>query len=377
MQEKLLALSKEYPVLLIQGPRQSGKTTLCRMLFPNKPYVLLETPDIREQANEDPRGFMRQLPDGAVIDEIQRVPELLSYIQGIVDEKESNGMFILTGSSNILLMEAITQTLAGRVAIFSLLPLSIQETRNLTLLDSYEKRIIYGGYPRLLADRMDKDAFFENYIMTYVEKDVRSVLRIKDADRFRIFLSLCAERIGGLLDITALSRECGISTKTVSEWLSILEASFICFKLQPYYNNRTKRLVKTPKLFFYDTGLACALLGITSEARLQKDRMRGSLFENLVILEEVKRKCNSASSDKLYFYRTADGIEVDLVKEKGRTLYPIEIKCSETFSPAWTRGIDKFKSEYQEMSSAGTIVYAGEKSFAFKDFHIKSYLQES
>lgn len=372
--KKIIELSKEYPVILVQGPRQSGKTTVCRNLFPNKPYVLLENPDVRIRAIEDPRGFLAEFSDGAILDEVQRVPELISYIQGIVDERNSSGMFILTGSNNLLLMEAVSQTLAGRVAIFSLLPFSMKETLDMNSFDSMEKRILYGGYPRLIVDNMNKDAFFENYISTYVEKDVRQVLKIKDSDLFRRFVQLVAERIGSMIDISSLAGDCGISTKTANEWLSILETSFICFRLPPYFVNRTKRLVKTPKLYFYDTGLACALLGISDEKQLAKDRLKGSLFENLVILEFLKDKYNLVSSDRLYFYRTSDGIEVDLVKQEGRNLTPIEIKFSSTFFPEWVKGISKFKEEYSDESSNGIVIYSGKDSFSFKSIEVKNFL---
>lgn len=376
MSDRLLSIAKEYPVVLVQGPRQSGKTTLCKSLFSDKPYILLENPDILARVTEDPIGFLEQFPNGAVFDEVQQAPHLLSYIQGIVDRKNIPGMYILTGSNNLLLMQSVSQSLAGRIAIFSLLPFSLQEIKDIEKIKNTESRILFGGYPRLISTDMNRSAFYENYISTYVEKDVRTVLKIKEESLFRSFISLCAIRVGNILNITSLARDCGISVVTARQWLSVLETSYILFTLQPYYENRTKRLVKTPKLYFYDTGLACSLLGITDENQLSADKMRGALFENLIILESVKDKFNQLGTEKLFFYRTSDGIEVDLVKQKGRKLFPIEIKASKTFSPDWFKGINKFNSEYPE-SLGGTVIHEGKESFKFKNMKVQSYLDTS
>lgn len=373
IKDKLIRISAEYPVTLIQGPRQSGKTTLCKMLFPQKPYVLMETPDVRTRAENDPIGFLDEFPNGAIFDEIQRVPFLLSYIQGIVDRTNKPNMFVLTGSNNLLLMEAVSQTLAGRVAIFNLLPFSLKEAHSLYHTDTAEERILNGGYPRLLTGKMTLEPFFENYISTYVEKDVRTVLKVKDSELFRRFVVLCADRVGKLLEISELAKDCGISTKTVYEWLSILETSYICFQLKPYYVNKTKRLIKSSKLYFYDTGLACALLGINSIEQLKQDKAFGSLFENMIILEHMKRNFNQINSGKMYYYRTTDKIEVDLVIEEGRKLKPIEIKSTKTFKPDWSKGIGVFKSEYQN-SESGEIYYAGKDSLTYKEIKVVNYL---
>lgn len=373
IQTEIIRLASEYSVILIQGPRQSGKTTLCRMLFPEKPYFSLEEPDIRSRAEQDPRGFLSSVPDGAVLDEVQRVPSLLSYIQRIVDEKKKKGMFILTGSSNLLLSESVSQSLAGRVAIFRLLPLSFEEASELQSGWSAESMILNGFYPQLLNEKMSRSEFYRNYVNTYVERDIRTILKIKDYDNFRRFLVSVASRIGTNVDLTAISSESGVSTKTVSEWLSVLEQSFICYRLPPYFVNRTKRLVKTPKLYFYDTGVACSVLGIENEEQLSSDRLRGSLFENMIISDMLKRKYNSNSGEDYYFYRTSDGIEVDAVRAYGRKLYPIEIKMSSTFDPSWAKGLNVFLKEYEDSAASGCIVYGGEEEFQFRDIEIRTY----
>lgn len=374
IKDSILSLSKEYPVILVQGPRQSGKTTLVKTLFPEKKYITLEDIDTRSRAIEDPRGFLSNIPDGAILDEVQRAPDILSYIQSIVDSNNKMGMFILTGSSNLLLMEAVSQSLSGRVAIFKLLPLSMLEVKDIEIGWSIEKRILNGFYPRLLTQKMDVSAFFRNYIETYVERDVRRVLNIRNIDSFRRFLVSVAQRIGSTLDITSLASDAMVSTKTVSEWLSILDASFICFRLQPYFSNRSKRLAKRPKIYFYDTGLACALLGIVDEEQLSNDRLRGSLFENMLIVDMLKRKYNKYTSEEFYFYRTLDGVEVDLVMEKGRKLYPMEIKSSQTFNPDWASSLCKFEAEYSDECEKALIIYGGNESFKFKNINVFGYL---
>lgn len=371
IEESIRKMSRQYPVILVQGPRQSGKTTLCKALFPDKPYILLEDPDTRLAATEDPRSFLSKYPEGAVLDEVQRVPHLLSYIQGIVDEKNNPGMFILTGSSSILLMDNVTQSLSGRVAVFTLLPLSVDEASGLYPSDTMESFIVNGGYPRLLTQKMDAGYYYDNYVSTYVEKDVRSILKIKDSDLFRKFIRLCAGRIGSILEITNLARDCGINQKTCSQWLSILESSYICFKLNPFFLNRNKRLIKSPKIYFFDTGLACALLGITSENQLENDQMVGNLFENLVILERFKKSFNTINLEKQYYYRTSDGIEVDLIEEKQGRLFPTEIKYGKTFNNQWVKGIKVFRSEYPQ-SEEGTIIYTGSQCFSFNGINVSN-----
>lgn len=373
MKRTLLKSAEEYPVVLLHGPRQSGKTTLCKDAFPQKPYVSFENPDIREWIREDPRSFLDKYVGGAILDEVQRVPELLSYLQQIVDESPSKGRFILTGSDNFALQQATSQTLAGRIALLTLLPLSLAETNGIDWLKGVDASILSGGYPRYVSERPSRGFFYRNYISSYVERDVRRLVNIKDADLFHRFLTLCAGRTGSLLDYTALSNDCGVTVKTVKEWLSVLNASFICFELHPWFANRTKRLVKTPKLYFYDTGLACALLGIDSESQLERDPLRGGLFENLVILERLKKRLNAAEAARLWFYRTSSGVEIDLVEESGRKLFPTEIKSAATFSSDFIKNFATFEKEYPEECADKTVVYAGAENFTYKGVRVRNF----
>ncbi len=363
--------AKDFPVVTVVGPRQSGKTTLVKALFPEKPYRTLEHPSTREYAERDPGAFLAELPDGAVLDEVQRVPELLSYIQGIVDDKKENGLFILTGSSNLLLMKSVSQTLAGRCAIHTLLPFSMEEARIARSKQDPMNSILYGGYPRVLAGGAKPETFFSSYIDTYVERDVHQLLKIKDAMLFSTFLQLLVGRIGSILDVTSLSNDSGISTKTVTEWLSILHTSYICFLLPPWYENRGKRLVKSPKIYFYDTGLACALAGIHTVEQLKHDPLRGRLFENLVILEKIKRSYNAGHRPDIYFYRDSNGVEVDLVEHSGRKLFPTEIKSSSTFNPEFCKNLAKFAERYPDKCEKASVVYCGLEAFTFKGIAVK------
>jgi len=366
--------AKYFPVVTVVGPRQSGKTTLVKALFPDKPYRTLEHPRTREIAERDPGAFLAEFPDGAVLDEVQRVPDLLSYIQGIVDDKGRNGLFVLTGSSNLLLMKSVSQTLAGRCAIHTLLPFSMEEAAMACPQTDPLVAILNGGYPRVLAGGAKPDIFFSSYISTYVERDVNQLLRIKDAMLFSTFLQLVVGRIGSILDVTSLSNDCGISTKTVTEWLSILHTSYICFLLPPWYENRGKRLVKSPKVYFYDTGLACALAGIDTAEQLMHDRLRGGLFENLVILEKMKQSFNAGKRPDLYFYRDSKGIEVDLVEHAGRKLFPTEIKSSATFNPDFCKNLAKFAERYPDKCENPSVTYCGSDAFTFKGISVTPFL---
>lgn len=373
MSSTLKKVAKEYPVVLVHGPRQSGKTTICRAVFSDKPYVSMENPDTRSRALEDPRGFLADFPNGVILDEIQRTPNLLSYMQQIVDEKKQNGFFILTGSDNFSLQQITSQSLAGRIALLTLLPFSMKEIKSETWLAGTDKRILYGGYPRLITETPDRTFFFKNYIGSYIERDVRQIVNVKDSNLFHRFLTLCAGRIGSILDYTSLSNDCGISVKTVKEWLSILESSYICFLLNPWYVNRNKRLIKSPKLYFYDTGVACSLLGIYEEAQLNRDPLRGNLFENLVILEKIKQAFNTTKPSNFWYYRTSSGIEVDLVEENGRTLTPTEIKSAASFNSSFCKNLTVFKSEYPEESAGENIVYAGSENFTYKGIRVCNF----
>ena len=361
------------PVITIVGPRQSGKTTLAKVLFPDKPYRTLEHPRTYENARRDPEAFLAELPDGAILDEVQRAPDLLSYIQCIVDEKGTNGLFVLTGSSNLLLMKNVSQTLAGRCAIFTLLPFSLVEADGLLPKGDMLSAILAGGYPRLLTSGARRNTFYDGYISTYVERDVHQLLKIKDTLLFTNFLRLLVGRIGTILDVTSISNDTGVSTKTVMEWLSILHTSYICFLLPPWHENRGKRLIKSPKLYFYDTGLACALAGIDDAEQLNRDPLRGALFENLVILEAMKRAYNNGNRPSLYFYRDSKGVEVDLVEYYGRKLIPTEIKSSATFNPAFCKNLSVFAERYSDVCEQPSVVYAGSESFTFKGVSFKPF----
>ncbi len=373
MSSTLKKVAKEYPVVLVHGPRQSGKTTICRAVFTDKPYVSMENPDTRSRALEDPRGFLADFPNGVILDEIQRTPNLLSYMQQIVDEKKQNGFFILTGSDNFSLQQITSQSLAGRIALLTLLPFSMKEIKSETWLTGTDKRILYGGHPRLITETPDRTFFFKNYIGSYIERDVRQIVNVKDSNLFHRFLTLCAGRIGSILDYTSLSNDCGISVKTVKEWLSILESSYICFLLNPWYVNRNKRLIKSPKLYFYDTGVACSLLGIYEEAQLNRDPLRGNLFENLVILEKIKQAFNTTKPSNFWYYRTSSGIEVDLVEENGHTLTPTEIKSAASFNSSFCKNLTVFKSEYPEESTGENIVYTGSENFTYKGIRVCNF----
>ena len=373
IESSIMAAFGQYPVVTITGPRQSGKTTLAKTLFPGKPYRTLEHPRIRLLAERDPEGFLAAFPDGAVLDEVQRVPGLLSYIQGIVDDKGRNGLFVLTGSSNLLLMKNVSQTLAGRTAVFTLLPFSAEECAAVRPLPDAASAVLFGGYPRVLAGGARPDTFFSSYIGTYVERDVRQLLNIKDAMVFSTFLRLLAGRIGSLLDVTSLSNDCGVSAKTVREWMSILATSYICFLLPPWYENRGKRLVKSPKLYFYDTGIACALAGIDTVGQLMRDPLRGGLFENLVVLEKMKAAFHAGKRPDLYFYRDSNGVEVDLVEQAGGRLFPTEIKSSATFSPDFCKSLSKFAERYPDKCERPSVIYCGSERFAFKGVAVRPF----
>ena len=360
IEKELFSLAKDYPVVTVVGPRQSGKTTLVRHVFKNKPYVNLEAIDIQELAKNDPRGFLKKYPEGAVLDEIQRCPNLLSYIQLIVDEKEQKGIFILTGSHQIELHQAITQSLAGRTALLNLLPMSIFELEQSGFKLSVDELIFKGGYPRIYKDQLDPTKAYRNYFQTYIERDLRQLIHVKDLSQFQKFVRLCASRIGQLINLSSIGGEIGISSHTVNEWISILEASFIVFRLHPYFENLGKRIVKTPKLYFTDVGLVCYLLGIQDLSHLERDPLRGQLFENLVILELIKQRLNQGLDPELYFFRDLHGHEVDLIFRSGHSLTPIEIKSSETFNSSFLKNLKFFQELVGSRAPKSYVIYAGE-----------------
>ncbi|WP_217629991.1 ATP-binding protein [Thiothrix caldifontis] len=360
---ELLESSREYPVVTLFGPRQSGKTVLAQQCFPDKPYFLLEDPDTRLAAETDPRGFLSQMPNGAILDEIQRLPILLSYLQGIVDKAQQPGMFILTGSHQPDLHTAVSQSLAGRTALLTLLPLTLEEIRQVQPeLDVFE--LIYqGAFPRLQSQQLQPNRFFNGYLQTYVERDVRAILNIKDLSRFQQFLVLLAGRVGQVVNYTGLGNDVGVSSTTIQHWVSVLKASYILFELPPFFANiRRKRVIKSPKLYFTDTGLVAFLLGIQSAEQVVRDPLRGNLYENLMILEILKAHLNRGLRPDLYFYRDSQGNEVDLLIRQRQGLLPVEIKSSATFSPAFLKGIDTFRAVSPDCLPNGVVLYNGEQT---------------
>lgn len=359
---KLKALSQKFQVISITGPRQSGKTTLVKMAFPSIPYVSLEEPDIRQIALTDPRGFLSNYKEGAILDEIQHTPELFSYIQTMVDNDRSV-QFILTGSSNFLLMERINQTLAGRTAILHLLPFSINELKNGGFhYEEYEKLIFKGQYPRIYDRDISPNDFYPAYIQTYVERDVRMIKNIGDINSFIQFIQLCAGRTGQLLNYSSLANDAGISPNTVKNWISILEASYIVYRLQPYHKNFNKRLVKSPKLYFFDTGLACSLLGIQDETQINLHYLKGALFENLIINEFVKQDFHKGSRKYPYFWQDNHGREIDCLLIDGNRYTPIEIKSAKTMDISFFDNLKFWYDLTNTSSDVGFVVYGGDQS---------------
>ncbi len=362
--KELLKAAKEYPVLAILGPRQSGKTTVVKTTFPHHNYVLLEEPDILEFALSDPRAFLKHYSNenGLIIDEAQHAPDLFSYIQGVVDAEQIPGRFILTGSQNFYLNEQISQTLAGRVNISILLPLSLGEIKStLQLPDSYESLLFEGQYPKVIAQNIDPHKWYQNYIHTYIERDVRQIKNITDLHLFQKFLALCAGRIGQVVNWSDLGRDCGISTKTVTSWISLLQASYLIFLLYPHHENFNKRIIKSPKLYFYDAGVACALLKIRTQDQLSMHYLKGQLFESFVLAEITKQSFNQGLNPHLYFWAVQSGHEVDCLLGKDNDLIPIEIKSSETINSKFFEGLQYWSKLASKDPAKGYLIYGGKE----------------
>ena len=346
--ELLLALT-EYPVVTLLGPRQAGKTTLAKSLGKDFQYCNLEIPEIRQFAQDDPNAFLSQFKAKTIIDEIQRVPELLSYIQAIVDERQGNGQFIVTGSHQLALRAAITQSLAGRTAILNLYPFSIAELSNAGIeWDSAAGYLYHGFLPRIYDQKQRPTPAYSNYYQTYIERDVRQLIKLKDQAQFEKFIKLMAGRVGQLMDYSSLANDVGVSAGTVKQWLSILEASFIIYKLSPYFKNFGKRVVKSPKYYFIDTGLLAFLLVIENTQQISRDPLVGQLFENLIVIECLKFRANTGKLPNLYFYRDSNGNEVDIILEHGRQLTAIEVKYSATYHPSLLKNLKKIHSFSQD-----------------------------
>ena len=359
---KLKSLARSFPAVAVIGPRQSGKTTLVKKLFPKKPYVLLEDTDTRQSAIKDPRGFLSQFPEGAVLDEVQKAPELFSYLQGILDAKNKPGLFILTGSQNFLLMESITQSLAGRIAILSLLPLSFGELSKAGIsFVSFEDYLIHGFYPRSYDQNVKPKDLYANYVQTYIERDLRLLKNIHDLTAFHTFLKLCAHRSGQLLNLSSLATDCGITHNTAKAWLSLLETSYVIFFLQPHHKNFKKRLVKMPKIYFYDTGLAAYLADIEDKQHLLHHPLRGPLLETFVISELVKVRFNMGEKPNLYFWRDKNGHEIDCLIDRSGGPLLLEIKSGKTVNEDFFNNLEYYQKISGMDSAHSYIIYGGDQ----------------
>jgi uncharacterized protein len=358
--DRLKYFAGKYPVVSLTGPRQSGKSTLLQQTFPDYHYVNFEDPDVLLMAKDDPRLFLANYPDRTIIDEAQRFPELFSYIQTHVDKTGNEGMYLLSGSHNFLLMEKISQTLAGRTALLKLLPFTREEISGYNIdRDDLDGQLFRGGYPRIYEKGIHPSDFYPFYIQTYIERDVRQLQNISDMDLFIRFVKMCAGRIGQLLNLSSLANECGISQPTAKGWLSVLEASYIVFLQKPYFGNFTKRLVKTPKLYFFDTGLACSLLGINDRNQLFTHYMRGNLFENYILLEFLKNSYNAVKEPEIYFWRDNVGNEIDLLTETQGKLKAYEIKSGMTYREDFFRSRNYWEKLPIKSKESFSVVYGG------------------
>ena len=361
LENKLIEISRYYPVIALNGPRQSGKTTLIKSSFTHLPYVTLEDPDNMQLAINDPRAFLNTYKKGAILDEVQRVPNLFSYLQGIVDA-DSSIKFVLSGSQNFLLNQNITQSLAGRVGLLTLLPFSFWEVTEQLAQAEYEDVLYKGFYPRIYDANIPPELFYPNYIQTYIERDVRQLSDIRDLNAFIRFLKLCAGRIGQLLNLSSLSNDTGISVNTAKAWISVLEASYIIYLLQPHHKNFNKRLTKSPKLYFYDTGLACSLLDIESPNQLRTHYAKGNIFESFVITEFIKKRYNQGKRNNIYFWRDHKGKEIDCLIEIQNKLTPIEIKSARTKSDHYFSGIRYWNKLSGNSPDNSYVIYGGDEN---------------
>jgi uncharacterized protein len=370
---ELSSSSKLFPIITLTGPRQSGKTTLVKACFPDHTYCNLENPELRALANNDPKTFFHIYKTPMIIDEVQRVPELLSWIQVLSDENPLQGQYILTGSNQFQLNEAISQSLAGRTAVYNLLPLSLSELQAYYLETQQKETMIVNGFlPRLYNDEIPPELLYSNYFRTYVERDVRLMINIKNLSQFESFIRLLAGRVGQIVNLSSLSNDIGVSSTTLGNWLSILEASYIIYRLPPYHSNMRKRITKSPKLYFVETGLAAWLLGIETPAQCIRDPLFGNLFENMIVMEAVKQRLNRGHETQLCFYRDGKGHEVDLIFDKHRIPYPIEIKSAMTWNDQFSREIKWFQSA-NPSSGKGTVIYSGDIEFDREKYSVRNF----
>lgn len=358
----IMRLAKGFPVIAITGPRQSGKTTLARSAFPGKPYLTLEDPDTRLFAERDPRGLLSSYPDGLILDEVQRAPQIFSYLQGFVDNRLVPGEYVLTGSQQFGLLSGITQSLAGRVGMVQLLPFAMDELDSAGMLtDNADHLMWYGMYPPLYDRDLVPTDWFPAYVNTYIERDVRQIINIRDLSTFQRFIKMCAARCGQLLNLSSLATDCGITHNTAAAWISVLEASYIIFLLRPHFRNFNKRLIKTPKLYFLDTGLAAWLLGIREQGQIVFHAQRGALFENMVVTEFLKGRFNRGRQADLHFWRDSKGLEVDLLLDDGTNLTPVEIKSGQTIAADSHIALKKWCELSGTTDRPALLVYGGDK----------------
>ena len=376
--EKILKkLAQGYPAIAITGPRQSGKTTLARHVFKDKPYVSFENPDVREMAQNDPRGFLEKYLKGAVFDEVQRCPELLSYLQQVIVESKQPGLYILTGSQQFGLLSGITQSLAGRVALVQLLPFTLHECYGSKKPLKIDPVLFTGLYPPVHDKKLSAHIWYANYMQSYIERDVRQMVNVRDLSSFQRFVRFCAGRTGQLLNLSDLSSDCGITHNTAKAWISILEASYIIFLLQPHHVNFNKRMIKTPKLYFYDTGLATWLLSIQSAEQLSTHSLRGALFESFIVSEFIKARFNQGLTHNLYFWRDRSGNEVDLLIEIGEKLHPVEIKSGQTINQDYFKGLQKWIGLAGSSAVKPALIYGGKQSATQSGIKIYTWFDKS
>ncbi|MEA2065005.1 MAG: ATP-binding protein [Patescibacteria group bacterium] len=373
IEKEIRQLSKEFPIIAILGPRQSGKTTLAKRIFKKYKYVSLEDPDMRNLALEDPRGFLSQYNQKVIIDEIQRSPELFSYLQTHTDKLKDTGSFVITGSQNYLLMENISQSLAGRIGLTTLLPLSIEEIIKDNSKLTLEELMLTGFYPRIYDQNIRPQNFYKAYVNTYIEKDIRLIKNIVDYDSFYKFIKIIAGRTGQILNTLAISNECDISHNTVKEWLNVLETSYITYKLKPFYKNYNKRIIKNSKIYFYDTGLVCYLLGIKNIENLNTHYNKGNIFETFVISDFIKNNFNKGEVRDFYFWRDSQKKEIDLIIDDGTNLKIAEIKSSRTIRDNFFQGLDYWNSLSKNNPKNSYLIYAGESEHRKKDINIMNW----
>lgn len=377
-EQTIRSLLRGFPIVTLTGPRQSGKTTLAKMIFRDRPYASLEDPDLRQAAQEDPRSFLERFPDGAVLDEVQRCPDILSYLQTIVDFDGRMGRFILTGSQQFVPMSGISQSLAGRTAFVELLPFSIPELSQTGKLPTTANiMLLTGGYPPIYDRGLSPASWLGAYVTAYVERDVRQLLKVQELDTFQRFVRLCAGRTGQLLNLSALATECGITHNTAKSWISVLEASYLVFLLRPHHIGFNKRLVKMPKLYFYDVGLVAWLLGIRTPEQMETYPLRGSIFETLIISELIKSQLNRGERPSCYFWRDSNGNEIDLLVEKESGLMPIEIKSGQTLTGESFVGLNKWCALAGDKAITPTLVYGGSETYLHKGVRVTGWLKSA